>query len=126
MIEDNIAERRAIQLAKNRFVVMLVGVVGIALVLVSIAMLLYGSSGAAQLDLSRPGYKDVRSKVRDEAKDATLFSSTGEIDKNTVDLFEKLYDKTANPATSENAFERGALSDEALRINVDPAPTANQ
>jgi len=118
-------DSRAYRLAKNRFVVMLVGSIGVALLLVTIAMILYTTSGTAQLDLSRPGYTDVRSKINSD-QGFTTFPSTGEINKEAVDTFEKLYNETAKQATSINAFEDGVLSDEALRINDNPAATANQ
>jgi len=118
-------ERRAYRLAKNRFVVMLASSIAVALLLVTIAMILYTTSGTAQLDLSRPGYTDVRDKINSDLGLST-FPSTGEINKEAIASFEKLYDETAKQATSINAFEDGVLSDEALRINDNPAATANQ
>lgn len=124
-MEELYDERRAYRVAKNRFVIMLVGSIGIALFLVSIALALYASSGTAQLDLSRPGYSGVRSQASAD-QNLTIFASTGEINKQTVDKFEELYDKTANQVTSSSPFESGALNDEALRINSNPAATSNQ
>lgn len=125
MSEEQVEERRAYKVAKNRFVVLLCISITIALTLVAIALALYNYSGTAQLDLSRPGYSDVRDQVT-KTEDPIVFPSTGEINKETIESFEALYDKTAKKATAVNAFDAGILSDEALRINQDPAATANQ
>lgn len=125
MTDEQHEEHRAYQLAKNRFVILIISSIAISLLLVSIALALYAWSGAAQVDLSRPGYGDVRNKV-DEAEEPTAFPNSGPIDKEVLDDYEKLYDKTASQVTSVNVFEGGVLSDEALRINENPAATANQ
>jgi len=125
MNEELHEDHRAYRLAKNRFVVMLLCSIGVALLLVTISMALYSSSGTAQLDLSRPGYAGISSKINSD-QSFTTFPNTGEINKETLDSFEKLYDETAKQASSTNAFESSVLSDEALRINDNPAATANQ
>ncbi|MDB5165311.1 MAG: hypothetical protein JWM00_201 [Candidatus Saccharibacteria bacterium] len=125
MTEEQHDEHRAYQLAKNRFVILIASSIAIALLLVSVALALYAWSGAAQVDLSRPGYDNIRNQISG-AGEPTAFPSSGLIDKDVLDSFEKLYDTTATQVTSVNAFEGGALSDEALRINEDPAATANQ
>ena len=52
---------------KHRFMFMVAGVITISLILVTISMNLYNSNGAAQVDLSRPGFQSVRGQVsRDE------------------------------------------------------------
>ncbi len=125
MSEELLEERRMIRLAKNRFVMLIIGSIVISLLLVSIALAWYASSGAAQVDLSRPGYSGVRDQVSDN-QDSTTFQSSGPITKEVLDSYEKLFDKTANQVTSVETFESQALSDETLRINDDPAPTSNQ
>ena len=109
------------RLAKNRFIVLIVGTIVIALFLVSIALALYASSGAAQVDLSRPGYKGVRDQAREDTGDTKSFSGFGPINKASLEEFEKLYEKTGKSATSVDAFSSNVLSDEALRIvSTDP------
>jgi len=125
MAEEVHEEWRAHRLAKNRFVALVCIAICVALVLVAVALMLYNYSGAAQLDLSRPGYSEVRDKVT-TSEDEVGFPSTGPITKDTIDSFDKLYTKNAKQATAVNAFEAGLLSDAALRINEDPAATANQ
>lgn len=109
-------DSRAYRLAKNRFVIMITCSILFAFVLVSIALALYGSSGAASVDLSRPGYSAVRDQAKEDTQDTKSFSSSGPIDKATIDEFDKLFSTTSKSATSVNAFDSELLSDEALRI----------
>lgn len=125
MTEELLEERRAIQLAKNRFVMLIFGSIIISLLLVSVALIWYARSGAAQVDLSRPGYSGVRNKVS-ENQDSSTFQNSGPINKEVLDSYEKLFNKTADQVTSVETFESQALSDETLRINEDPAPLSNQ
>lgn len=125
MTEELLEERRAIQLAKNRFVVLIIASIIVSLLLVSVALALYARSGAAQVDLSRPGYSGVRNQVS-ENQDSITFQSSGSIDKEVLDAYEKLYNKTADQLTSVETFESVTLSDETLRINENSAVTTNQ
>jgi len=125
MTEELQEEHHAYRLAKNRFVLLIIVSIIVSLVLVGVSLSLYAWSGAAQVDLSRPGYSGVRSQIS-EAQEPVAFPSSGPVDAEVLNDFEKLYDKTATQVTSVEAFESGALSDETLRINQDPAATANQ
>ncbi len=105
---------------RHRFM-LLVGIsIIIALMLVGVSMNLYNSSGAAQLDLSRPGYDRV---VKKPSKDSVFeaFPSFGEVNGATVDSFSKLYKKHATQATIVDSFGGDVMSDEALSIDA-PAP----
>jgi hypothetical protein len=125
MNEELHEDHRALQLAKNRFVILIGSSILVALFLVMIALALYGFSGAAQVDLSRPGYSGIRNQISD-TQEPTAFPSSGSIDKDVLDNYEKLYNKTADQVTAVEAFESGALSDEALRINEAAVTTSNQ
>lgn len=114
--EIHYEDHQIYRLAKNRFIVMIIGTIVLALILVSISLALYGSSGAAQVDLSRPGYSAVRAQAKEDSQGAKSFSSSGPIDKASVEEFEKLYSDTSKSATSVNAFDGNVLSDEALHI----------
>lgn len=109
----------ASRFAQHRFVIMIAGSVVIALVLVTVSLQLYFSSGTAQLDLSRPGYRSVRDQIR---SDATFdgFPATGAIDESALKNFKELYEKRAKDATSTDAFGSDVLSEQTLGID---APT---
>lgn len=116
MTEEIHEEHRMYRLAKNRFTALIMGSIIVALFLVAIALSLYVHSGAAQVDLSRPGYSSVRDEVKEGKDDFTGFSGTGVIDKDSLALFEKLYTKTIKEATKSEVFHSDIISDESLRI----------
>lgn len=102
---------------------MVAGSIMIAFVLVAIALQLYNSSDAAQLDLSGPRYKAVQGQIsKDELKD---FPPTGTLDQKTIDEFRKIYDSQATKATQVDNFGNGALDDQAMGLES-IQPTANK
>jgi hypothetical protein len=109
--QEHTTRHRFIQ---HRFVVMIAATIAVSLVLVIISMALYFNSGAAQVDLSRPGYKAVREQVKNNGKDET-FPAIGEIDKKSLDTFETMYDETAKQIQTD-VFDPAVLSDESLSI----------
>lgn len=100
---------------KHRFLALVAGVILIALFLVSVALSLYNSSGAAQLDLSRPGYKDVRDLAKRDTTSKS-FPASGTLDKEALDLFSKLYGEQSSKVTSSATFDESALSAESLQL----------
>ncbi|HET8883880.1 MAG TPA: hypothetical protein VFM68_00210 [Candidatus Saccharimonadales bacterium] len=102
---------------RHRFMV-LVGIsIVISLVLVAIALRLYTSSGAAQLDLSRPGYVSVREQASQPDR-FEGFPSSGDIDQAALDEFRKLYKSRAEQATNVDSFAGDVMSNEALSIDA--------
>lgn len=111
------------RLERHRFMMLIGGTIVISLFLVAVALALYASSGAAQLDLSRPGYKSVRDQAV-HSDSLTRFPASGTIDEKTLDEFRSLYDKQAEKATNVDSFSDGAMSDKAL--SIDDVPTAKE
>jgi hypothetical protein len=102
---------------RHRFVVLIMLTIVISLFLVGVALALYASSGAAQLDLSRPGYTSVREQaVRSDSFEG--FSASGSVDKGTLDDFRKLYADQAEKATNFDSFGGDVMSDKALSIDA--------
>lgn len=117
MSEDQVVEQEHIvrhRLIQHRFVVMIAATIAVSLILVVISMALYFNSGAAQVDLSRPGYKTVREQVKNNGEGET-FPAIGEIDKKSLDTFEAMYDETAKQIQTD-VFDPAVLSDESLLI----------
>ena len=98
----------------HRFLAMIFMSILIAGVLVTISIMLYRSSGAAQLDLSRPGYKQVRSEVVVEDGSLSTFSAVGIIDQTAINDFKTLYDKQAQAAHAIDAFGSDPLNTSTL------------
>jgi len=65
---------------RHRFLLLIAGVIMISFVMVIIGMYIYNTSGAAQVDLSRPGYQSVQKEASRDTTDDS-FSSTGKLDK---------------------------------------------
>jgi hypothetical protein len=116
--EQLVKEAKARQLGvweRYRLVTMITGVTAIAITMVGIALALYYSSGAALLDLSRPGYSSV-SKQAEDNEQFDGFSASGAIDKKALDQFQSLYEERAKKATAIDSFGGDAMSDDTLDI----------
>lgn len=102
---------------RSNIVIFITSSIIIAFMLVSISMALYNSSGAAQLDLSRPGYKSVQDQV-DRTDNFESFPATGTVTSGTLDQFQKLYNKQVKPVDNMDAFSSAPLEDQALGIDT--------
>lgn len=109
---------------KHRFMVLVGATIIISLMLVGVALTLYNTSGAAQLDLSRPGYVSVREQV-DSPASFKGFPSTGTIDREALEQFNRLYERQAQQATTVDSFGGEVMTDEALSI-ADPDAATKQ
>lgn len=102
---------------RHRLALLLIGAVFAAILLTTVSMIIYNSTGAAQLDLSRPGYRSVSSQI--ESSDTIdAFSATGAVDKNTVEEFMTMYDKQAAKAKAVDAFNGDPLNPEVLEFGT--------
>ncbi len=97
----------------HRLLLLIIGTVTIALIMTSISMVAYTQSGAAQLDLSRPGYKSVSDKVDKEDK-VNGFDATGQVNKETIQEFMTIYDEQSQKAKSVDAFNGDPLNPELV------------
>ena len=104
--------------SRSRFLLLIISSILISFILVVISMTMYNSSGAAQLDLSRPGYQGVRDQVVKSDSDFQNYTSAGPINQTTIDEFQALYDGQAKKIKSVNAFGNDPLSPEALGISA--------
>lgn len=100
----------------HRLAVLIVMAIFVSLILVAISMWLYDSSGAAQLDLSRPGYSSVRDQARSDEK-IDAFPSTGAITEKTLNDFEDMFGRYADEATAVDAFGGDVLGEKQLGID---------
>ena len=100
---------------QHRFMVLVAATIAVSLALVTVSLWLYNNSGAAQLDLSRPGYQSVREQVA-KTNDFTGFSSSGAIDGEAIKEFRKLYDEQLKEATAIESFGGEVMNDAALGV----------
>lgn len=117
MNESQEEHHSAIEHVKDhRYLLLIFGSIGISVLLVLVALSLYVSSGASQLDLSRPGYASIRSQV-DSNDTFAGYSSSGDIDKSALNQFNSLYIMKLTQVTAVDAFGNDVLSPEALQID---------
>lgn len=102
---------------RHRFLAMVGASIVIALMLVAVSMKLYESSGAAQLDLSRPGYEHVNEKVT-PSEVFKGFPAVGELNQESIQEFREMYSKRALQATNVDSFGGDVMNDAALGIDA--------
>ncbi len=98
---------------RHRISLLLILTVIIAIVMTVISVVIYNSTGASQLDLSRPGYRSVSSEV-DTADKIDTYSASGPVNKETINEFMDQYDEQANKAKAVDAFNGDPLNPEIL------------
>lgn len=98
---------------RHRLSLLLIITLLIAVTLTVVSMTLYNISGAAQLDLSRPGYQSVSDQIDKDTKIDT-YSASGPVNKDTIQEFMKLYDEQAKKAKAVDAFNGDPLNPEVL------------
>jgi hypothetical protein len=118
---EHVVHEGPVPLYRRDIVLFIGSSVLIAFVLVLVSLALYNSSGAAQLDLSRPGYVSVQGQV-DRTDTFESFPATGPVTNSVLDQFQKLFDRQVKPVDNTEAFNPASLDDEALGID---APTAD-
>lgn len=102
---------------KHSFLIFITLSILASAVVVYVSMQMYNSSGAAQLDLSRPGYVSVRSKVDTTNEDFETYPANGTISKNVIDKFKTLFNKQAQKIEAVDAFGGSPLDPTALGIS---------
>jgi len=103
---------------QHRYLLLIAISIAIAMFLVGVSMALYTNSGAAQLDLSRPGYSAVTSQAVKNDNDFDNYSNSGALDKTSIDEFRTLYDRQATKAKAVDAFKGDPLDPAALELSL--------
>lgn len=102
----------------RRFLILIILSIIASVALIMTSMMLYRHSGAAQLDLSRPGYKDIRDKITTKDDSFLDFSTTGVVNSATINEFRLLYSQQAEKAKSVDAFGGDPLDPAVLWSNI--------
>ncbi|MEO5949227.1 MAG: hypothetical protein ABIP74_02400, partial [Candidatus Saccharimonas sp.] len=121
---EKIEELVLTQWEQHRFLVMIAAAILIACFLVSVALGLYNSSGASQVDLSRPEYANIRAQAAQDDNDKA-FDSTGILDIKALQSFKDLYNARAAKVVGVDSFDAAALSEESLLLMSSDAATTN-
>lgn len=107
---------------QNRFFILVGAAILISMVLVVIALAMYNSSGAAQLDLSRRAFQKVQSEANRDTPDDQTYPSSGQLDNAAFNSFKKLYDTHTDTIKQTKAFDPSAMTDEALGLPSTTTP----
>lgn len=102
---------------RHRLSLLLIITILIAVCLTVVSVVIYNVSGAAQLDLSRPGYRSVSDQVDKESK-IDEYGASGSVNKETIEEFMKLYDAQAAKAKAVDAFNGDPLNPEVLEFGT--------
>lgn len=87
----------------------------VAIIMTSISVGLYIQSGVANIDLSRPGYANIRKDIV-PVDNNQGFSSNGPINPKTIDDFNALYKTQSTALHSYDSFSGSSLSNDNLGI----------
>lgn len=105
-------------ISSHRFLVLVIAAIIISLLLVAVSLELYNISGAAQLDLSRPGYRSISKDIISDDNSFVVFPSSGAVTGSTIDDFEKLFNNKAKDVNTIDAYGGDPLSSDALQISA--------
>jgi hypothetical protein len=108
---------------KHQWPTFVVAALVIAMTLTVVSLWLYRISGAAKLDLSRPGYEKVREDVKDDGDSTKPFSPTGDLDDAAMADFRERYKNTKSRLDQMNSYDDAAMSDENLGLATGQAVT---
>lgn len=101
---------------QRRYVLLIIFALAVALTLVVISMTLYVRSGTILLDLSRPGYQSVSNKTDSDNISIGSYPSSGNLDAESLKIFEDILNSQINKAKSIDAFGGDPLSPAELNI----------
>ena len=121
MSDDNITkdnQEKQNFFTKHRFGIFISISMVVTSVMVWVSMSIYNNSGAAQLDLSRPGYVSVSSQVTTDGDDYSAYSTSGSLNKAAIDEFLKTYDEQSQKAKDADAFSDDPLNPETLNLTL--------
>lgn len=106
--------------SRHRFLILIGGTIVTSLILVTISLLIYKASGAAQLDLSRPGYRSVSSQTVNNDNGFANYSAEGPINQQSLNQFKTLYSQQAQTVTALDAFGGDPLDPNTLEFGTAP------
>ena len=110
------SERIPRLVADHRITVLVAATVMIALIFTGVGLLLYNTSGTAQIDLSRPDLVGVSEDIDQDNNAREEYPASGPINEATLDEFDKLYEQQIENIDSLDAFGGDPLVPSALGI----------
>ena len=106
----------------NKLPLALTAAILLALAMTVTSVYMYVSSGVSQLDLSRPGYENIRKQV-DINESRQDFDDEGPVDDETITQFLNLLDERSGELKNISDFSGQSLDDATLDLAPPPAPS---
>ena len=104
--------------AQHRFLLLIGLTIVVALVLVSVSLVIYNQSGAAQLDLSRPGFQPVANQANDNSASFKSYASSGPVNSATIGEFQSLYSDQVSSVNTVDSFGGDPLNIDTLESSL--------
>lgn len=104
-------------ISDHQLMIFIMSALGAAGAAVLLSVWLYVVTGAVKLDLSRPGYEDVRKDVTSSDDSSTkTYPNTGTLDGASIEEFENYFNKIKDNLDKMNNYDESALDDENLGL----------
>jgi len=113
-------------ISRNQLVSMVIAALLIAIIMTIVSLWLYQASGAFRLDLSRPGYEQVRGDVVHDSKEEKPFSPSGKLTPGVIDDFNARLGKQQNDLSKMGDFGGEVLSDSNLGLEQPEQPEQSE
>lgn len=97
----------------------------LSIVLTCISVAWYSLDGSSKLDLSRPGYEQVRTQVLSNDTQKT-YDTTSPVTKSAIDSFTTEYDSRSKELQSYGSFSDGTLDDNNIQLSAPSDNSATQ
>ena len=104
-------------ISDHQLMIFIMSALGAAGAAVLLSVWLYVVTGAVKLDLSRPGYEDIRKDVTSSDDSSTkTYPNTGTLDGASIEEFENYFNKIKDNLDKMNNYDESALDDENLGL----------
>lgn len=108
--------------ARYRLLFSIGSAIVICLLLTVFSTSLYVITGTSKLDLSKPGYEEVRKKITRKSANETSFGSNGPLDKKIINDYLEKYKKQAQDLREYDSFNPKLIDDIPLGLNAEATP----
>ena len=102
---------------RYRLVTAIIVAVIIAIVMTIFSVVIYVRDGTSRLDLSRPGYEQVRKQIKPDDQ-SPAFKSEGELTREVMNEFSGELKKKLVEFNQLTTFDVSPLQDDRLKLNV--------
>lgn len=103
---------------RHRLIFAISSAIVVSLLLTVFSILLYVVTGTSKLDLSRPGYEEVRQKITKTPPSTNSFEPNGSLDSKIIDDYLKRYKDQSQSLSKYDTFNSHLLDDAPLGLST--------